>query len=629
MVKLDWDLIREKYNVFGKYTEPLREPTRRIIGRDHEIEQVMNALHSPAMPNVVLKGAAGSGKTEIARAVGMRYANEYAMVSLKTIELLNARDGIAAGKRLSDLVDQIVDYSNTYDEKIILFIDEMHLLVKGSADGFEALKPILADAGSGKVEVIDDDGRPHLKKKNAILIVGATTFEEYDEYVRKNDALNQRFKQVIVDELDYGVVHNILRNAVNQNLVNVAVSDRILDEIIELTDRYMLDQYQPRKSLQLLDYAIGTYLNAQDHGKLIEFDEGLLKKSLHDMLGVDLRKDINVDKFRDYLNSHVFGQRTAVDTFADRLELSIAGLNDPTRPLASFLFVGPTGVGKTEVAKRSMEYLYGSNHKMIRFDMAEYSEASSVDSADQFREALADKVINNPSGIILFDEIEKARHEIIRLMLAILDDGELTDKYGRKVSFLNEIIIMTSNAGADTFRDVNHYEDVNDKTMAKYKDTIKEALSSRDQFPPELLNRFDDVVLFSPLSNRDKYKIVRLDLAKVCQRAFDQHGIMISFDGSEPRNEQTNQIMEKDVTRIEYFLVRENNHYDTNSGGGREISRKIDQEITTKIAQYVNRHPDEKDIAVRLVGKLAIEDPASRLTNAHIEVAKRVYESDY
>lgn len=587
-----------KYPFLQRYSQPLALPKRTIIGRDREINDVIAALHSPEISNVLLLGEPGVGKTEIVRAVAQQCAAQYLVVNVD-LSALAATDNTDSGNammgyRLKKLVDDAMRFGDDHKEgrELVLFMDEFHLVAQVSTAALQALKPILAESGARHV-----------------LLIGATTYAEYDKYLRDDQALDERSQKIKVAALSDDVTMDILVNYMHKYLPRVAVDKLLLQQIIDQTNLYMPAEVQPRKSIRVLDSMAGCYL-----GLHTEFNDALLRKVLKTRYGIETTWQANLETLRKYLQAHVFGQEVAVNFLVKRLTMSIAGINDETRPLGSFLFTGSTGVGKTELAKRLAIGLYGSlDSHFIRFDMSEYSANAAHGVADAFREQLTHAVYEMPTGVLLLDEIEKADRSVIRLLLQVLDDARLRDQHEREMSFKNVYIIMTTNAGADIYEDIlqtsgDNAASVNER-IDSYETLIKKSLSNdnnNNAFPAELLGRIDDIIPFRPLEKDVRHKIVDLRLKEIARVVKRKYGVTLTYP---------------DYDRVITYIADEKVLVTTKAGGGRDLKRRLDNDVLAKLAAALLANPRASLLEIKVTGTMALEDKHDRLGNAQIEVS--------
>lgn len=964
--------VKAKYPTMEAYLRPLVNPEKRkMVGRVEEVKLLLAALNRPIISNAMLLGPAGSGKTTLvygASEMDPAPNRHYYEVRLP---LMSAGTGNTDGSvqmaaRMTKLVDEIIQYQHETGQELILFMDEIHQIVKISPAAMEAIKPVLANSGAW-----------HIK------IIGATTYEEYNEYIRPNEALTERFVRISLPELTFDETVEALKGELATYLPGEYADERLMRKIVTVTNQALPAESQPRKSLKVLDAMIGWHKTFRS-----KLDMSLLAKMMSASVGVDINYQVDAAGTEKAMNKRVFDQTLATRAVADRLFISVAGLNDKTRPRGSFLFTGPTGVGKqivdsvrvpvydprgfnywkrngdlkvgdfvfsrdghpekiigvyphkhkqvyrvkftdgryldvgaehlwqyksrygngakkwkvtdtvslmhkvmdhpyfnkgrnvadikfvipmnqpvqwpemnldtdpylvgafigngclteralkfssddketvnelcnilnsskvyrnpssyswtfslpedkmvgsrkyyqtedvipdgligkysyekfipeeyqqgsieqrwsliqglfdtdgsisnddrrrvnysttslklakdiqhvlyslgvssqirnnkahgeaavhdeyhlhvqcdaknkpkffrlsrkkkiaegaieldkhkkrvkkfdqvlgirsiekldkkedatcimvddpehlyqagdfivthnTELAKTMANLLFGSDNRMIRFDMSEYAKPDSVDS---LRKRLTEEVWEHPSAVILLDEIEKAAPACTKLMLQVLDDARMTDEHGREVSFKDAYIIFTTNAGAETFSDLQamyqkHTQDIPDaqiqqeqrKMLKSYMPLIQRALRAKgSQFPPELLGRFDSIVPFSGIAVSTRYKICNVQLNKLKETVLQEHGVHLHIDAS-----------------VNDYIVRE--HLGANnaeSGGGREVKRRIDTDVTSRVAEVLVNYPQLKDLRVTIVGHMSWNDKNDNEGTAEVAVGK-------
>ena len=598
------DNPEETYDVLKKYGQDLVQMARDqkldpVIGRDNEIRNVIRILSRKTKNNPCLIGEPGVGKTAIAEGLAEKIMQSDVPEQLKNKRVVSVdiSSMIAGAKYRGDFEERI---KKSLDEvkkagDVILFIDEIHTIVgagsaEGAVDAANILKPLLA--------------------RGEIQVVGATTTNEYRKYIEKDAALERRFSPVMVQEPSEKDTIKILEGLRDKYEAhhNVKITDEAIKAAVELSARYVNDRYMPDKAIDLIDEAssrvkMQTYTKP-DSMRVLEEEIEKLNKEKEEAIATQnfekaakLRdeannkkkeletkqnswKDDNTKKvmvlkeediakvistwtgipvakiteteneklrhLEENLHKRVVGQDEAVTSVAKAIRRGRVGLTDPNRPTGSFLFLGPTGVGKTELAKALAEAMFGSENSIIRVDMSEFMESHSVakligappgyvgyDEGGQ----LTEKVRRKPYSVILFDEVEKAHPDVMNMLLQILEDGRLTDAQGRTVNFKNTIIIMTSNIGARLITDRNKlgFTENNSQEESKqkeYENTKKEVMAElKKQFRPELINRIDDIIVFHKLDDNNIKKIINIMLEKVTKRLEEQH-IKIEIDES-------------------------------------------------------------------------------------------------
>jgi len=548
----------------SKYTRDLTLcASERLIDpvfcRDNEIERALQILSRRTKNNPCLIGEAGVGKTAVAEGIAMMIAEEKAPPALrdKRILSLDLTAMLSGAKYRGDFEDRIRQCIEEViaDGNIILFIDELHTIVgagaaEGAIDAANILKPALA---RGNVQVI-----------------GATTLDEYRRYIEKDAALERRFQQVMINEPSEDDTLKILMGLRSryEDFHCVKYDDSALNAAVSLSKMYINDRFLPDKAIDLIDEAASRerLRAAKEPSTLGELSDELTKmlgktpskrsksaaapswfsdserkrlpvtaeniaEVVSQRTGIPLgqlamEESERLLSLEDKLRERVTGQDEAVKAVAAAVRRSRVGLRDPNRPIGTFIFAGPTGVGKTELAKSLAECLYNSGNALIRMDMSEYMEKHSVsrligappgyvgfDDGGQ----LTEKIRRRPYSVVLFDEIEKAHPDVMNILLQILEDGILTDGHGRTVSFRSAVIVMTSNIGADKLANrpkLGFMGESNDKAgMSAVKDELKKMLR------PELLGRVDEIAVFRPLSSDDMRKIAEKMLCELKERA--------------------------------------------------------------------------------------------------------------
>lgn len=553
-----------------------------VIGRNREIERVIQILSRRTKNNPILIGEPGVGKTAVTEGLAQRLINGNIpkVLASKRIISLNMASLVAGTKyrgdfedRLKKIIDEIIENKN-----IILFIDEMHTLIgagaaEGSMDAANILKPALS--------------------RGEIQVIGATTLKEYKKYIEKDSALERRFQTIMVNEPSAEDAISILKGIRNkyEEFHCAKITDEAIKAAVKISQRYITDRFLPDKAIDLMDEAaakvrlktvnIPTNISQLEQKiqdlkkakeKAIDNQDYELAATIRDQeiqikeelataktawetqnnaqiavteediadvatlwTGIPVKRLVAKEADRllhieDIIHKRVVGQNEGVNAVAKAIRRARAGLKDPKRPIGSFLFLGPTGVGKTELARSLAEAIFGDESAMIRFDMSEYMEKHTVSRMlgappgyIGYDEGglLTDAVRRKPYAVILLDEIEKAHPDIFNILLQVLDDGRLTDSQGRTVDFKNTVIIMTSNAGAFKLQPqktntmgfaVNEDKQIKQNAKKIVMDEVKR------QFKPEFLNRIDEIIIFEPLTDKELTQIVTLLLNDVQKR---------------------------------------------------------------------------------------------------------------
>ena len=561
-----------------------------VIGREQEIQRVIEILSRRSKNNPCLIGEPGVGKTAVVEGLAQRIVAGEVPFTVQNKRLLTMDlSGMVAGskyrgefeERLKRVIHEVQEEGN-----IILFLDEMHTIIgaggaEGAIDASNILKPSLA--------------------RGELQLIGATTVAEYHKYVEKDAALERRFQSVMVEEPTVQEAERILKGIVHkyEEHHKVVITEEAVRAAVELSERYINDRNLPDKAIDLIDEASAAVRLKATHvpeklkkmqEELAAYDrkvEGFLKNREFDQAGIcraeqeklihkyekaceanrkkqekdELKVTENdiaevvaawtkipvkklteteserLMKLESILHKRVIGQDAAVSAVSKAIRRGRVGLQDPEKPIGSFLFLGPTGVGKTELSKALAEAMFGSENALIRVDMSEYMEGHSVSKMIGsppgyvgFEEGgqLSEKIRKNPYSVVLFDEIEKAHPDVFNVLLQVLDDGHITDSKGRKVSFKNTVLIMTSNAGAQRIIAPKNLGFGVAETEKQNYDRMKEGVMEevRRLFKPEFINRIDEIMVFHPLTRVDMEKITTLlfhELSARCEKQLSIH----------------------------------------------------------------------------------------------------------
>src|SRR5918998_26671 len=482
-----------------------------VIGRSQEIARIMQILVRRTKNNPVIIGEPGVGKGALV--AGSKYRGEFE-------------------ERLKKIMKEITDHGD-----IILFIDEIHNLVgagaaEGAIDAASILKPALA--------------------RGELQVIGATTIDEYRKYVEKDKALERRFQTIQVGEPSVAETELILKGLRSkyEDHHKIEITDEALKAASQLGDRYIADRFLPDKAIDLVDEAASKmrirtmssppYYKELDEEiqqvraeKRVSIGENEIAEIVSMWTGIPVKKMTEEEsarllKMEDELHDRVVGQNEAIKAVSRSIRRTFAGIKDPNRPSGSFVFLGPTGVGKTELARTLAEYLFGDQESMIRLDMSEYMERHTVsrlvgsppgyvgyDEGGQ----LTEKVRRRPYSVVLFDEIEKAHPDVFNILLQILEDGQLTDAQGRTVDFKNVVLIMTSNVGAQTINKTKSLGFGGNEEGLSYKEMKARVTSElRKIFRPELLKRIDEIIVFHKLEREDMREIIEIQIKRLRQQ---------------------------------------------------------------------------------------------------------------
>ncbi len=618
-----------------------------VVGRETEIMRVVQILSRRTKNNPCLIGEPGVGKTAIAEGLALRIVNGDVpdTVRNKRVVTLDLAGMVAGSKyrgefeeRIKRVIKEVIDDGNIY-----LFLDEIHTLIgaggaEGAIDASNILKPSLS--------------------RGEIQLIGATTIAEYRKYIEKDAALERRFQPVMVEEPTESEAVEILNGVAYkyEEHHKVTITQDAIEAAVKLSDRYINDRNLPDKAIDLIDEASAAIrlknMNVPDSFKemtaqikkfdlqiersirmeaytqaaelrkaqdelIKKYDKAVSKyeKNQEEKTLVVTENEIaevvanwtkipvkkltqkeseRLLKLESILHKRVIGQEEAVTAVAQTMKRGRVGLQDPNRPIGSFLFLGPTGVGKTELSKALAEAMFGSENALIRVDMSEYMESHSVSKMVGsppgyvgFEEGgqLSEKVRRSPYSVVLFDEIEKAHPDVFNILLQVLDDGHITDSKGRKVSFKNTILIMTSNAGAQRIVDPKNLGFAAKRDAEADYNKMKSGVMEEVKrlFKPEFINRIDEIMVFHPLTEQDMKQIVTLLSKNLCERCRTQMDIDLSF---------TNTLKE--------YLVK--NHSELKMGARplkRAIQNVVENELATAILEGRVKRGDAVSAGVR------------------------------
>lgn len=627
---------KAKQSTLEQYSRDLTALAREgkldpVVGRDEEIRRVIQILSRRTKNNPCLVGEPGVGKTAVVEGLATRIvAGDVPFtVQNKRVLTLDLSGMVAGSKYRGEFEERIKNVLKevTEDGNIILFLDELHTIIgaggaEGAIDASNIMKPSLA--------------------RGEIQLIGATTIAEYRKYIEKDAALERRFQPVTVEEPTEEEAVRILEGIKGKYEAHhhVTITPEAVEAAVRLSSRYINDRNLPDKAIDLIDEAAASArlhaMDAPDKAKEIsdkireldwEMEKAIRVEAFAQMAEIKKKQDALVKKqerllkkrekreeentlsigeneiaevvaqwtkipvqklaekeserllkLEKTLHKRVIGQEEAVIAVAKAIRRGRVGLKDPNRPIGSFLFLGPTGVGKTELSKALAEAMFGSEDAMIRVDMSEYMEGHSVSKMIGsppgyvgFEEGgqLSEKVRRNPYSVVLFDEIEKAHPDVFNVLLQVLDDGHITDSKGRKVSFKNTVLIMTSNAGAQRIVDPKNLGFATEKSETKDYEKMKSNVMEevKRSFKPEFINRIDDIIVFHQLNNENMKEIVNLLASNLYKRCEDQLGIHLTITAA-----------------LKEHLVSK---YADNKMGARPLKRAIQSVVEDALAEEI------------------------------------------
>ncbi len=627
---------KAKQSTLEQYSRDLTALAREgkldpVVGRDEEIRRVIQILSRRTKNNPCLVGEPGVGKTAVVEGLAARIVAGDVPFTVQNKRLLTLDlSGMVAGSKYRGEFEERIKKvlkEVTEDGNIILFLDELHTIIgaggaEGAIDASNIMKPSLA--------------------RGEIQLIGATTIAEYRKYIEKDAALERRFQPVTVEEPTEEEAVRILEGIKGKYEAHhhVTITPEAVEAAVRLSSRYINDRNLPDKAIDLIDEAAASArlhaMDAPDKAKEIsdkireldwEMEKAIRVEAFAQMAEIKKKQDALVKKqerllkkrekreeentlsigeneiaevvaqwtkipvqklaekeserllkLEKTLHKRVIGQEEAVTAVAKAIRRGRVGLKDPNRPIGSFLFLGPTGVGKTELSKALAEAMFGSEDAMIRVDMSEYMEGHSVSKMIGsppgyvgFEEGgqLSEKVRRNPYSVVLFDEIEKAHPDVFNVLLQVLDDGHITDSKGRKVSFKNTVLIMTSNAGAQRIVDPKNLGFATEKSETKDYEKMKSNVMEevKRSFKPEFINRIDDIIVFHQLNNENMKEIVNLLASNLYKRCEDQLGIHLTITAA-----------------LKEHLVKK---YADNKMGARPLKRAIQSVVEDALAEEI------------------------------------------
>ena len=519
-----------------KYTDNLsakiakKEADYEVYGRDEEIQNVITSLRRRTKNNPILVGEAGVGKTAIVEGLALailrdQVPNDLKGLTVRSLELSSLMNGDDGGfiPKFKNIIQEMIATKG----QNILFVDEFHTIVGAGSQNGESL-----DAGN----II----KPALAR-GELQLIGATTLDEFHDYVETDRALERRVQKVMVEEPTIPEAITIIDQAkvIYEDFHRIKISRAAVETAVRLSVRYITDRFLPDKAFDLIDEA--ATISSAENKELVTEKE--IAQVLKNKTGIPITTILKGDNerlagFKEKLLKRVKGQDEAIDAVVDAVTIAQAGLQDENKPISSFLFLGPTGVGKTELSKAVAEALFDDEDAMLRFDMSEYKQKEDVakligNRGTRTKGQLTEGVKQKPYCVLLLDEIEKADGEVLDLFLQVLDDGRLTDATGRLVSFKNTIVIMTTNVGAKKIIDKaelkGNFKDLTDRERQQFERSMENVLQR--EFRPEYLNRIENKLIFNLLESDVIEEIAEKNLSEIALRMKRQN-LTLSYDSS-------------------------------------------------------------------------------------------------
>lgn len=519
-----------------KYTDNLsakiakKEADYEVYGRDEEIQNVITSLRRRTKNNPILVGEAGVGKTAIVEGLALailrdQVPNDLKGLTVRSLELSSLMNGDDGGfiPKFKNIIQEMIATKG----QNILFVDEFHTIVGAGSQNGESL-----DAGN----II----KPALAR-GELQLIGATTLDEFHDYVETDRALERRVQKVMVEEPTIPEAITIIDQAkvIYEDFHRIEISRAAVETAVRLSVRYITDRFLPDKAFDLIDEA--ATISSAENKELVTEKE--IAQVLKNKTGIPITTILKGDNerlagFKEKLLKRVKGQDEAIDAVVDAVTIAQAGLQDENKPISSFLFLGPTGVGKTELSKAVAEALFDDEDAMLRFDMSEYKQKEDVakligNRGTRTKGQLTEGVKQKPYCVLLLDEIEKADGEVLDLFLQVLDDGRLTDATGRLVSFKNTIVIMTTNVGAKKIIDKaelkGNFKNLTDRERQQFERSMENVLQR--EFRPEYLNRIENKLIFNLLESDVIEEIAEKNLSEIALRMKRQN-LTLSYDSS-------------------------------------------------------------------------------------------------
>lgn len=572
----------ENYPLLQKFaTEMSGNHKYDSLGTESKQKEIFSIMRQRRMKSMILKGFPGVGKTQIIETLAKKTLDKgYIFLSID-LEKMGGQGNNMFGENIKGLIEETIELDKNSEYNIVLFIDEFHkVAMPGYEAGIDGFKTVLA--------------------RGEIILIGATTYKEFGDYIEENGALYERLESIDIDEPPNEVVKKIVRDMWVKEIGDIEpVNDKLIKGIVE-SGKYLPAQANPRKSLKLLDRMIGIY-DSQN----VAMDETLLDRVVYNSTGINTKHRPNIDEIEKELKRNLKGQPDAIKVLVDSLHIAMAGLNPEEGPMGSFIFMGPTGVGKTLSAKIMARMLFENEKAMLRYDMSEYQgENATV----RFQQKIADDIGRKPYSIVLCDEAEKASKEVLDLLLQITSDGRLENKYSRQVTFNNAYIILTTNIGSSVFEEGRRLnEDLSgDAYDTKAAGEVLQSENGINGFRPELVNRMTGIIPFNPLKPQTKKEIVELELEKIKKTLKEEQKLLLETS-------------DRTIT----FLYKEGISSATTAGGGRDVVNRIRNHVLVNVSKVINKYiekPDRHLLRIKLepLGELVSETQKERISTAKL-----------
>lgn len=559
----------DNYPLMKKFaTEMKSDDKYASIGTEDKQIEIESILNKRRIKSMIIKGEPGVGKTQIVETLATN--NKKFIFFSIDLDVMGGEGNNMFGENIKGLIKEAIQFDKNSERKLVLFIDEFHKVgMAGYEAGLDGFKTVLA--------------------RGDIRLIGATTYEEFADYVEQNQALNDRLEAVTIEEPPKDVIIKIVSDMWVKELGDEEpLNEQLIEKIVDY-GKYMPSEAEPRKSIGLLDRMIGRYTTQN-----VSLNEALLDRIIFERSGINPNIRLDINEIERELYKNIKGQDEAIRVLLDGLNVAMAGLNPEGAPMGSYMFMGPTGVGKTELAKQLARLIFDGEDQILRYDMSEYQ---GEDAADRWKNDVSKDISDYPYSVVLCDESEKAYRGVLDLLLQITSDARLKNRYNRPVTFENAIIILTTNIGAKVFEQ-NRNLGVNVSEDAYDTDTAGEVLQSDNGvsgFRPELVNRMTGIVAFNPLDAQTKKEIAEMQIEKFKAKLEEEHKLLLETS-----------------ERVLDYLYNENVSDTTTSGGGRDILNRVRNFLHVPVAKLINKYSQDNDrhllrIKVEPLGQLISE----------------------